>query len=184
MSKLTDKQERFVQELIKGKTQREAYKTAYNCVKMKDTTIDVKACELFKKDKIKVRYNTIHDRLVKEAEDESIVTAKEVLRELKKIGFADIKDYLSFTTDESNNQRIQLFDSDKVDGRVIQEVSLNSKGTFTFKLYDKLSALDKLAKHLGMYTEKVEVTANVNNPFEGLTTEQLLKLVGDEDEQY
>lgn len=198
MSKLTDKQEQFVQELIKGKSQREAYKTAYNCSKMKDKTIDVKASELFNNGKVTVRYNELHDRLMQEAEDECIVSAKEVLRELKRIGFADIKDFLSFRTaktvvghDKETGEPIidftpiiELIDSEVVDGKAIQEVSINSKGTFSFKLHDKMAALDKLGKHLGMFTDKVEVNGNINNPFEGLTTEQLMKLVGDEDEEY
>lgn len=198
MSELTDKQERFVHELIKGKSQREAYKAAYNCDRMKDETVDVKASELFKVGKVTVRYNEIHDRLIQEAEDECIVSAKEVLRELKRIGFADIKDFLSFRTaktvvdhDKKTGEPIidfapviELIDSEGVDGKAIQEVSISARGTFTFKLHDKMSALDKLGKHLGMFTDKVEVNGNINNPFEGMTTEQLMKLVGDEDEDY
>ncbi|ABK61957.1 MULTISPECIES: terminase small subunit [Clostridium] len=48
---------------------------------------------------------------------------------------------------------------------------------------DKVKALELLGKHLGMFTDKVEVNVNmnVNNPFENLTTEQLLKLAGEED---
>lgn len=198
MSKLTDNQERFVQELIKSKTQREAYKTAYPKCKANDNTIDVKASQLFNMDKVRIRYNEIHDRLIQEAEDECIVSAKEVLRELKRIGFADIKNFLSFRTaktvvghDKETGEPIidfapiiELIDSESVDGKTIQEVSISAKGTFSFKLHDKMSALDKLGKHLGMFTDKVEVNGNINNPFEGLTTEQLMKLVGDEDEEY
>ena len=44
MSDLTPKQEMFVQALIAGKSQREAYKEAYNATNMKDETIDVRAC--------------------------------------------------------------------------------------------------------------------------------------------
>lgn len=198
LSKLTDKQEKFVQELIKGKSQREAYKTAYPKCKARDKTVDEKASKLFNMDKVRTRYDKIHDRLIQEAEDECIVTAKEVLRELKRIGFADIKDFLSFRTektvvayDKETGEPIidfapiiEMIDSKLVDGKAIQEVSINSKGTFTFKLHDKMAALDKLGKHLGMFTDKVEVNGNINNPFEGLTTEQLMKLVGDEDEGY
>jgi len=36
---LTPKQEKFVQGLFSGLSQREAYKQAYNAVNMKDTTI-------------------------------------------------------------------------------------------------------------------------------------------------
>lgn len=199
VQKLTDNQEKFVQELIKGKSQREAYRIAYpKSVNWKDEVVDVKASELFKNGKVLVRYNEIHDRLIKEAEDECIVTAKEVIRELKRIGFADIKDFLAFRTaktvvayDKETGEPIidfspiiELIDSENVDGKAIQEVSISTKGTFSFKLHDKMSALDKLGKHLGLFTEKIEVNGNINNPFEGMTTEQLMKLVGDEDEDY
>ena len=56
---LTTKQEKFVMALINGMSQRQAYKFAYDCKKMKDTSIDVSACELFKKDKIQLRYNQL-----------------------------------------------------------------------------------------------------------------------------
>jgi len=59
--KLTDKQERFVQELIKGKSQREAYKTAYNAEKMSDSAIDVNASKLLKNTKVALRLNELRD---------------------------------------------------------------------------------------------------------------------------
>ncbi|MEG2050904.1 MAG: terminase small subunit [Oscillospiraceae bacterium] len=192
MSKITDKQERFIQELIKGKSQREAYRTAYPNCKASNKTVDEMASKLIHNDKVNTRYNEIHDRLIKEAEDECIITAKEVLRELKRIGKADIKKYLSYKTvktvvghDEETDEPIidyapviELIDSDSVDGRAIQEVSISSKGVFTFKLYDKLSALDKLGKHLGLFTEKVELGGCVEtiNPYNELTVEELKAL--------
>lgn len=191
MPKLTDNQERFVQELIKGKSQREAYRIAYSKCKATDKTVDEYACRLLHNSKVIARYNELHDRLIKEAEDECIVTAKEVLRELKRVGFADIKDFLSFRTektvvgyDKDSGEPIfdyapviELIDSNNVDGKAVQEVSLSAKGTFSFKLHDKMAALDKLGKYLGMFTDKVEVKGNISNPFEGLTTEQLKKLI-------
>ena len=59
MSNLTPKQEKFVQALIAGKSQREAYKEAYNATRMKDATIDSKAYLLFNKDYIRARYNEL-----------------------------------------------------------------------------------------------------------------------------
>lgn len=172
MAKLTDNQEKFVQELIKGKSQREAYRTAYPKCKATDKTVDEMASKLYKTHKVYTRYNEIHDRLIKEAEDECIVTAKDVLRELKRIGFADINDFLSFRTekqiagidDETGEQVIdyrriiETKNSDEVDGRVVQEVSINSKGVFTFKLHDKMAALDKLGKHLGIFSERLNLS--------------------------
>ncbi len=42
---------------------------------------------------------------------------------------------------------------------------------------DKLKAIDILNKMDGEYTEKVEVSGKVNNPFSNLTTEELKKLI-------
>lgn len=181
---LTDKQEKFVQELIKGKSQREAYKIAYpNSDKWADNAIDVNASKLFNNTKVQLRYNKIKDRLIKEAEDECIVSAKEVLRELKKVGFANINDFLSFKTAKSVIDRdddgspiidythiIELKDSDDIDGSVISEVQLKD-GQLKFKLHDKMKALENIGRHLGMFTDKVEhsgeidteVTINIGN---------------------
>jgi hypothetical protein len=60
---LTTKEEMFVQRLIEGDSQRSAYKFAYNCEKMKDESIDVKASNLFKKDKIRLRYEELKNEL-------------------------------------------------------------------------------------------------------------------------
>jgi len=67
MSKLTTKQELFVQGLISGLSQREAYKRAYDCENMKDTTIDVKASQMFAQDKIRIRHNELLDEHKKRA---------------------------------------------------------------------------------------------------------------------
>ena len=44
---------------------------------------------------------------------------------------------------------------------------------------DRLRAVDILNRMEGEYIEKVQVNGQVNNPFEGLTTEELKKLVND-----
>ncbi len=94
---LTDKQEEFVQGLIKGLSQREAYKSAgYKTDAMTDNAIDVEACKLFKNPKISQRYEALHSRLVKEAEDECIITAKEVLKRWRDIALADPNEIIHF----------------------------------------------------------------------------------------
>ena len=59
MENLTPKQEKFVMALINGMSQRQAYKFAYDAENMKDTTIDTRACRLFKSGKIQLRYNQL-----------------------------------------------------------------------------------------------------------------------------
>lgn len=60
---LTTKQEIFVQRLIEGYSQREAYKFAYNCGKMKDSTIDVEASKLLSNPKVSIRYEELKNEL-------------------------------------------------------------------------------------------------------------------------
>ena len=64
---LTTKQEVFVQKLIEGCSQRESYKFAYNAENMKDESIDVKASNLFKEDKIRLRYEELKNELKEKA---------------------------------------------------------------------------------------------------------------------
>lgn len=161
--KLTQKQEKFVQELIKGKSQREAYKRAYNAKNMKDTTINSHACRLLKNDKVKARYNELRGKVVKRAEEKAIITAEEVLRGIASIAKDDIKNYLSFKTGEgvvgydSDGEPIidhriivDLKNSDDIDTSNISEISIDSKGTFKFKRYCKDKALYKLADIMGL----------------------------------
>ena len=59
MSKLTTKQELFVQNLVAGQSQRQAYRKAYKADKMKDETVDARASELLKNGKVAVRYREL-----------------------------------------------------------------------------------------------------------------------------
>lgn len=56
---LTTKQEIFVQRLIEGNSQREAYKFAYSCKNMKDATIDNNAYKLMQNNEISTRYKEL-----------------------------------------------------------------------------------------------------------------------------
>ena len=76
--KLTAKEEKFVKELISGKTQRQAYKSAYNTSRMKDATIDNNACKLLKKNEVATRYQ----ELLKANENKAIITKDKLLEGL------------------------------------------------------------------------------------------------------
>ena len=56
---LTTKQEIFVQRLIEGYSQAEAYRFAYNCENMKDKTIIEKASKLMAQGNIRARYEEL-----------------------------------------------------------------------------------------------------------------------------
>lgn len=60
MSNLTTKQELFVQQLIAGQSQRQAYRSAYpSAKKWKDNVVDNKASELLKNGEVSVRYREL-----------------------------------------------------------------------------------------------------------------------------
>ena len=61
---LTQKQEKYVQELINGKSQRVAYREAYpSSRKWKDKNVDSRASNLLKKDKVLARYLELKDEI-------------------------------------------------------------------------------------------------------------------------
>ncbi|MBC8697962.1 hypothetical protein FXW05_10455 [Staphylococcus pseudintermedius] len=65
---LTGKQERFVQDLVKGSSQRQAYINAgYSSKDKSDNYLDSKASQLFKKDKVRERYNALTSELQNDA---------------------------------------------------------------------------------------------------------------------
>lgn len=203
MAKLTDKQEKFVQELLKGKSQREAYRIAYpNSVKWTDNALDSRASRLLKSDKVLTRYEKLKDRLIKEAEDECIVEAKEVLREFARIAFADVTDYANIVTIPRTqkvwNEDLGEYEIKEVPDRYDQIVVLNDtvdlnkrqsapiksikqgRHGIEIELYPKDKSLEMLGKTLNMFKDQIEISGQVNNPMEGLTTEELKKLIYDE----
>ncbi|MCL6458057.1 MAG: terminase small subunit, partial [Gorillibacterium sp.] len=106
------------------------------------------------------------------------ITQDRVLQELAKIGFADIKDYLSFGTEKQAvgatddgelvfgyKDVIELRPSDQVDGAVISEVKYTRDG-IAFKLHDKVAALEKLGRHLGMFVDKVKISGHITSDVE------------------
>ena len=62
MNKLTTKQEKYVQGLVAGLSQRQAYIKAYpNARKWNDNSVDSRASNLLKTDKVLTRYNELLD---------------------------------------------------------------------------------------------------------------------------
>lgn len=59
MSKLTTKQELFVQNLVAGQSQRQAYRQAYKTDRMSEQSIDVQASKLIKDPKVTLRYREL-----------------------------------------------------------------------------------------------------------------------------
>lgn len=79
MTKLTSKQEKFVQGLVSGLSQREAFKEAgYSWKNKSNEYVDVKASELMKNGKVSVRYND----LIEEHKNKALWTREQAVTDL------------------------------------------------------------------------------------------------------
>ena len=135
--RLTDKQEAFVQELIKGKSQREAYRIAYPKSEMwEDHVVDVKACELLKNGKVMVRYEELQGKVLKQSEEITIATAQQILQEITAIGMGN-KKYPSYDASGKKYER---------------EPSIAMR----------LKALELLGKHLNLFTDQIYHTGDIS----------------------
>jgi len=80
VAKLTAKQEKYVQGLVAGLSQRQAYRQAYdNSKEWKDRTVDSRASELLKKSDVLGRY----DQLMNEHKEKALWTREEAVTTLK-----------------------------------------------------------------------------------------------------
>lgn len=80
MSNLTTKQEKYVQGLVAGLSQRQAYIEAYpSAKKWKEQNVDSKASNLLKSDKVQARYQA----LLEEHKNKALWTREEAVNELK-----------------------------------------------------------------------------------------------------
>ena len=113
MSELTPKQERFIQNIVSGMSQRQAYKDAYNAENMKDETIDSEASILFNDQKVSKRYQ----ELIQKLEDTAIMTAIEKRRMLRE---------MAINKENSVTDRIKAIDTDnKMAGEYVTKVEAN-----------------------------------------------------------
>lgn len=111
------------------------------------------------------------ERAQKARSERTEITADRVLQELARIGFADVRNL--FTWDEERTAFVPSRDLTEVEAAAIASVKAKTT-TFTgedgetetrieleLKTHDKLSALDKIGKHLGMFVERVEHSGKI-----------------------
>lgn len=123
---LTAKQEKFIQGIATGLSQREAYKAAYDVKSMSDNAIDREACLLMKNPKVAQR----HKELVAEIATPAIMTAQERL------------EYLTRLIKNEEKEKVLTL------GGEFKEVPADFNA--------KLKAIDLMNKMQGEYVTKVE----------------------------
>lgn len=105
-------------------------------------------------------------KLMDERSKRTEITADMVLKEYAKLGFSNISDYLKVEKrmfrDEGGQPReyktVDIFETDQIDRDKLDAVAeiKQTKEGIALKLHDKKGALDSIARHLGMFTDKIE----------------------------
>lgn len=90
---LTERQEIFVQELVKGNTQRQAMLKAYPSRKnWKENSIDAAASTLFKNDKVRKRYDELLQQVREEETKKTMWTREQSIETLRYVVDVNKKD--------------------------------------------------------------------------------------------
>lgn len=146
---LTAKQKKFVSEyLIDLNATQAAIRAGYSA-----KNADKIGPELLGKTRVAEAIQQAMGRREKRTE----ITQDMVLQELAKIGFSDMKAFASW-----GPRGVTLIESEQLtpdQAACVSEVSQTwseSGGSIKFKLHDKVSALEKIGRHLGMFDNKQE----------------------------
>lgn len=151
---LTVKQENFCNYYVESGNASEALRRAYSCNSMADKTINEKACRMLKESKISARIAELQGQL----KDKSDITKEGMLKELANIvnvritSIGTIKDNV-FIVKSLNNLPDEIISA-------IQSIKQTNNG-LEVKLYDKISAIDRISKMLG-WDSPVKSNNNVN----------------------
>ncbi len=102
-------------------------------------------------------------RLMERRSQRTNITAERVLKELARIAFSDPKNVMVW-----NGETMIVRDSDTLsddDAACVSEVSSTTTkegGSIKLKMHDKIAALDKLGKHLKLFTDVSDVNHKYN----------------------
>lgn len=172
-NRLTPKQERFAVEVAKGKNASDAYRMAYKVIAMTAKTVNEEASRLLANPKVATRVKELSAKGLAKNE----VTVARITQEYARLAFADLRKAYD---DEGNLKNIKDLDDDTaaaIAGIDVEQRTLKVAGTDTavvtrtkkLRLSDKRAALDSLAKHFGMFTERVEVTGKDGAPLQEMS---------------
>lgn len=130
------KHEKFIQNIIKGKSQRQAYKIAFG-VNYDNAAIDCKASKLFNTDKVQTRYKELLTKL----EKKTIMSAEERMEWLTSVVTGGIREKYN-KWDKKAKSFIEAEREADID--------------------DKIKAIDTLNKMSGVYVTRLDGSLNVS----------------------
>lgn len=187
---LTPQQEKFAQAVAGGKSQADAYRDAYpKSKKWKDSSVYAQSSALMADSKVSIRVGELR----KAASDIAVVSSARVLQEIARIALFDPR-RLFF--DDGTPKPITSLDDDTAAALAGLDVTEEFEGsgedrkfvgyTKKYKIADKNTALEKLAKHLGLYekdnTQKTNPLAELIRAVSGTSLPVVANVPEDDDE--
>jgi phage terminase small subunit len=151
MAELNPKQKRFVEEYLVDLNATQAYIRAGYSPK----TANVCATQLLSKPSVRACI----DKAIAERSRRTGVNADRVVRELARIAFVNPTELIDTTTGDllvdANDENTAAIASIKVKSTTRDEETFSEREV---RIHDKTKALELLGKHLGMYTDKLQVS--------------------------
>jgi phage terminase small subunit len=147
----------------------DAYRKAYPRCKSAHAA-ETNGSLLLRNTEVAARISEILRRGAERAE----ITVEQVLRELAKLGFSCIGKAVTWRNEMIRQEdedalptmvllpRVQIVPTEELDKATldaIAEVSQNANGSLRIKMHDKHAALVSIGKHLGMFTDIVQMKA-------------------------
>lgn len=161
---LTPKQEAFAVAVASGMSQSDAYRTAYpTSAKWLAKSVWERASALAADAKVQAR---IAD-LLKKAAESNDVTVERLLREMARLAFIDPRKLVG-----PGGAVLPLHELDEDTARAVASMEVSQDFEFTedgkvpagytkkVKLWDKRASLEMLGRHLKMFTDRVEHSAD------------------------
>lgn len=155
---MTPKQERFVQEyLIDLNATQAAIRAGYSA-----KTAEQQGYQLLQNTSVAAAVAAGQAKVARKTG----ITAEMIVAEMAKIGFANMADYMKATAGGDPYLDFSALTRDQAAalGEVTVDDFVDGRGEnaravkrVKFKLHDKLSALEKIGKHLGMFREHVSL---------------------------
>ena len=154
---LTPKQARFVDEyLIDLNATQAAIRAGYSA-----KTAEWIGPQLLGKTHVQERINSAQ----RERSARTGITADRVLKEIARVAFADPRMVMSWGPNGVTlRDSSELSDDAAAAVAEVSETWSESGGSRKVKMHDKIAALEKLARHVGLYDDKGDTTIVINNP--------------------
>jgi phage terminase small subunit len=173
MAKLTPKQQRFVEEyLVDLNATQAAIRAGYSAKTAKEI-----GCENLTKPNIRACV----DEALAERSKRTGINADRVLMELARLGFVNAVDVININ-EATVREEASRDDTAAIASVKVKTIPTEDGGEITereIKLYDKTKNLELLGKHLGLFTDKLEVKASINSTAK---LDSLLNELGEDNE--